>query len=129
MGRLLPAGTVVRDQLDFYSPPNSTVRVPGVMVGTLDVKIFLNGSILPWTAVDGTSIPDSALSAGTILFNEILGAPGFYSSRFFPDRVGYWRLVVYQSSSGNEQIRDYDIVPAGTFSPSSQGGVTASFTK
>jgi hypothetical protein len=117
----------VRGPLDFYSPPNSYVRLPGVTVGSLSASLFLNNVLVPWPLLDGSSVPDSALSAGSVLFNEIQGAPGFYSVRFFPDRTGYWRVVVSHPACG-EQALDYDVTPAGSFSPA-QGGVTATFSK
>ena len=129
MGRLLPAGSVVRDQLDFYSPPGSFIRVAGVSVNALTSKAFLNGSVLPWPLVDGAGLPDSSLSAGSVYFNEVPGAPGYYAVRIFPDRVGYWRIVVYHSASMSEQIREYDVIPAGALSPVQQGGLTATFSK
>lgn len=128
MGRIIPAGSIARDQLDFYSPPGSFVRLTGISPAELQTSIFVNNSPLNWLVVDGSSVPDSSVVAGRIYFNEINGSPGFYSIRFFPDKVGFWRFVAYHPS-GNEQRREFDAVPAGTFNPFAHAGLTATFSK
>lgn len=125
MGRTLPSGSLVRDQLDFYSPPGSSSRLSGVNVNSASITAFFNNSILPWFFSDGSSVSDSSISSGCFWFNEIPGSPGFYSLRFFPDKVGFWRIVVYHSASGSEQIKEYDVVQSNQYVQ----GLSASFTK
>lgn len=89
------------------------------------VKTFANNSALPWPVADGTSLPDSSISAGTVYFNEIPGAPGYYSLRFYPDRTGFWRLVVKSTSTDSESVLEFDVdAPASV-----AGGLNATFTK
>lgn len=126
MSRLVPAASLIRDQVDFYDPPGSVTRATGISVGDIIVTVFANNVALAWTTLDGTAVPDSSISAGTVYFNEIPGNPGFYSIRFFPDRIGFWRIVVSDSAISAESVREFDVAPAGTFSPSN--GLNASFT-
>lgn len=128
MGRLLPSGSIVRDQLDFYSPPGSFVRLPGVSVSQLNLAAFYNNAPVLWPLVDGSSTLDSSIVSGSFYFNAIPGALGYYSLRYYPDKVGYWRVVVYDTVSGSEQVRDYDITTA-VQSSALNTGLIASFTK
>jgi hypothetical protein len=129
MSRLVSAGALVRDQLDLFVP-NTGTRAVGVQAVAMSVRVFVNNSTMPWVLADGTTVPDSSASAGTVFVNEIHDSPGFYSVRFFPDRVGYWRVVVSIPSLSAEVSKDFDVVVAGYFgsAPSGSGGLTASFT-
>lgn len=128
MGRLVSAGVLVYDQLDFFLPAGSVNRVQGVPVANLSLAVFVNNALVLWPLADGTSVADSSISAGTVYYSQISGSPGFYSVRFFPDRVGWWRLVFSNPSLGVEEVRDYDALPPGVLRPSS-GGLNASFSK
>ena len=128
MGRLVSAGCLVRDQIDLFTPPTSINRVVGEVPSQLVLTVFANNGVLAWPLVDGTNTPDSSISAGSVHFNEIVGAPGYYSLRFFPDRTGFWRLVVREQALGEEIIKEFDVVPAGFFnSGSSPNGLNATF--
>ncbi len=123
MGRSVSAGCLIRDQADFYLP-GGTQRASGISVSQVSLDAFSDNGLLEWPIADGSAVADSSISAGTIYFSEIYGAPGFYSIRFFPDRVGYWRMVLRVSAFGSEAIREYDITPSSS-SPSN--GLNASF--
>lgn len=112
MGRLVPAGQLIRDQLDFYMPAGSVNRLTGVVYGSLSLNIFSDNGLLAWPLADGTNVADFSVSAGTVYFNQIAGSPGFYSIRFFPDRIGFWRLVFQNQTLGEEIIRSYDVTSA-----------------
>ena len=129
MSRLVSAATLVFDQVDIRNPSGTIIRATGVVVSNLDVIIFVNNSLLSWDLQDGTLIPDSSISSGVICFNEISGSSGYYSVRFFPDRIGFWRLIFTNASLGEEIILEYDVVPAKTFAPTSANGLNASFTR
>lgn len=131
MSRLVSAGAVVRDQLDVFITPSSTSRVTGLSATAVSVKVFVNNVLMPWATQDGTTVPDPSVSAGTVYVNEIPSAPGFYSVRFFADRVGFWRIVLTVSQYSAEVAHEYDVVVAGYFgsAPSGGGGLTASFVK
>jgi hypothetical protein len=122
MSRLVAAGAIVRSQLDFYSPPNSITRVNGVTIASLGAAIFVNNSQLNWPLADGAAVMDSNVSAGYVYFNEIASSPSYYSVRFFPDRVGFWRLIFTNLSYSIQPILEFDVVPSGTF----QQGVISS---
>lgn len=125
MGRNVSSGSLVRAQIDLFLPAGSVNRVVGVQASTVAVKTFVNNALLPWAVADGTSVQDSSISAGVVYFNEISGAPGYYSVRFFPDRTGYWRLVLRSSSLDSEAVLEFDVVaPAPP-----AGGLNATFTK
>lgn len=119
MSRQVHAQSVVYDQVDFFLGTNR-VSVP---IGSLQTKLFVNNVLLPWTLEDGTLVPDSSIVSTKIYYNEISGSPGYNNIRFFPDRVGFWRLNVIWSTT--EIIKEYDILGAKSFS----GGLNASFTQ
>ncbi len=81
----------------------------------------MNNSVLFWPLVDGSSVPDSSVVAGNVYFNEIASCPGFYSVRFFPDRVGFFRFVFLHSGYSIEVEKDFDVLPPGVLRPSSGG--------
>lgn len=126
MSRALPAACLIRDQLDIFSPADSITRATGIITSDLSVTLFLNNVKVNWSLMDGTSVSDSSISAGSIYFNPISGSSGYYAIRFFPDRVGFWRLVVRHASLSQEVIKEYDVVAAST---SSTSGLNASFVK
>lgn len=109
MVRSLAAGALIRDQLDFYFPTNSKARLVGVQAASLLTHLFFNNEPLMWPLYDGTTVVDASISAGTIYFNEISFSPGYYAVRFFPDKIGFWRLIVANPSIATEQILAYDI--------------------
>ena len=94
MSRLVSAGAIVHAQADFFQPKGSINRPAGIVAASLSMSAFASSSVLSWPLADGASVPDSGISAGTVYFNEVSGAPGFYSVRFFTDRVGFWRVVL-----------------------------------
>lgn len=129
MNRIVPAGSIVYGQLDFYDSV-SRARIPGIQVSDLLFKLFFNNSILNWPLQDGSAIFDSSVAAGIVYFNETSLDSTFYSLRFFPDRVGFWRFVFSDMSIGVEIIQEYDIVPAAVFSSAGpSGGLNATFLK
>jgi hypothetical protein len=90
---------------------------------------FVNGALLPWTLADGSSVPDASISSGTVYLHEISGSPGFYSLRFLPDRIGFWKLILKNGGLGIEVVKDYDVLASGSLKPGSSSGLVASFVK
>lgn len=129
MSRLIAAGAVIYEQLDFYYPPSSITRPTGIVSANLSSTLFVNNGILSWPLVDGSLVADSSISAGSLYFNTISGAAGFYSLRFFPHMVGFWRIIIKHASYSIEIIKDYDVVPSGSFKPSGSSGLNASFVR
>ena len=93
-------------------PAGSINRVVGESYTSLALSIFSNNVALPWPLADGTLVADSSISAGTVYFNQITGSPGYYSVRFFPDRVGFWRLILREATLGEQVILSYDVTHA-----------------
>lgn len=129
MGRLVAAGAAVYSQVDFFLPVGSINRATGVVIGSLTLDSFVNGSSLPWPLVDGSAVSDSSISSGSVYFHEISGSPGFYSIRFFADRVGFWRFVLKNSGLQTEIVLEFDIIAAGALKPGGAGGLNASFIR
>lgn len=127
MGRTVSAGVLVRDQLDIYNPPSSFTRSTGVVPSGISVTAFVNNAAVAWPLADGTAVADSSVSAGTVYFNEIPGSAGFYSLKFFPDRVGFWRFVIRIAATSTEVVKEYDVVPSQQVNASS--GLNASFLR
>lgn len=112
MGRQLPAGQLIRDQVDFYIPAGSINRMTGVAYTSLSLVTFADNALISWPLADGTNVADASVSAGKVYFNEIAGSPGYYAVRFFPDRIGFWRLIFREATLGEEVILSYDVTPA-----------------
>jgi len=127
MSRIVTAGSVIYEQLDFYYPINSIIRSVGIVPANLTCTVFVNNGVLNWPLIDGTGIVDSSISSGSIYFNEI--ANGFYSLRFFPHMVGFWRIITKHASYSIELIKDYDIVPSGSFKSTGSSGLNATFVR
>jgi hypothetical protein len=129
MSRLLAAGTVIYDQLDFYSPSSTINRINGIVVANLSLLVFVNNGLTSWPLADGTSIPDSSISSGSIYFNEIAGSDGYYNLRYFPNQIGFWRMIVIHSAYSIEIVKEYDIIASGSLKPTSGTGLNASFVR
>jgi len=124
-GRLVQVNQVVPDQVDFFQSDGFT-RVTALTPANLVSRIFFNNALQPWPLVSGLNIPDAQVVAGKIYFNEIPGSPGYYSVRFRPNAVGYWRNVLVYAAGTQEAAQDFDAVPS---QPTAEGGLSASFIK
>ena len=125
MSRLVQVGAVLKAQLDFYASPGSATRVTGLTNANISVVLFKNNSVTSWPVLDGSLVLDSAISAGSIYFNEISGAPGYYSVRFFPDSTGFWRLSSVYSDV--DQVLEFDLTSSQSLVPTNDGFIV-SFT-
>ncbi len=123
MDRSVTAGSLARAQADFFLPVGSLNRVVGVSPSSLSVKTFANNLLLSWPIADGTTVLDSSVSSGIVYFNQISGASGFYGVRFFPDRTGFWRLIISSASLVQEVVLEFDV----TAPPATADGLMASF--
>ncbi len=121
MGRLISAGALAYEQLDFFFPVGTSRRFTGISASDLQMWLFVNNQILSWPLVDGSSVVDSSIVSGKVYFNEIAGSPGFYSLRFFPDRVGFFRMAFLNPSISVEVSKEFDVVPPGVLRPSTGG--------
>jgi hypothetical protein len=124
-GRIVQANQVVLDQVDFFQGDGFT-RVTGLVPGNLVSQVFFNNSLQAWPLVSGNAVADAQVTAGRIYFNEIPGHPGFYSVRFRPDALGYWRNLLTYPSGQQTAAQDFDVVQS---SPAMESGIQASFIK
>jgi hypothetical protein len=124
-GRQVYVNTLVFDQSDFFQTDGFT-RVVGLTPSQLVMNLFYNNEAQPWPFVDGTSISDVKATSGSIYWNAIPGAPGFYGVRFRPSAVGYWRLLISYPVGQQILAQDYDVLPA---SPTIEQGLKPSFVK
>lgn len=119
MARHIFAGRVAFSHADFIESGN---RKSGIEWLDVEAKVFFNGEILPWPISDGSNTPDSSIGSGVIYFNEVVGAVGFYLVRFFPDKTGFWRVVLKHSET-KEVTLEFDVSSSTQFS----SGLLASF--
>jgi hypothetical protein len=124
-GRLVYANQTVVDQQDFFQSDGYT-RVTGLLVGNLTMKLFSNNVLQPWSFVTGANLTDIQILSGSVYWWEIPGSPGFYSVRFRPNAVGYWRLVLSYPAGMLTEAHDYDVVPVP---PPVAQGLTSSFVR
>ena len=124
-GRIVQANQVVLDQVDFFAPDGFT-RVQGLVPGVLVSQVFFNNTIQPWPLVSGIAVTDAQVTAGRIYFHEITGHPGFYSVRFRPDALGYWRNLLTYPAGQQISAQDFDVVQSA---PAMESGLSASFIK
>lgn len=124
-GRLVRNNETVRDQSDFFQSDGFT-RVTGLTVGQIQGALFYNNTPQPWALTDGTGVTDTQIAAGKVYWNEVGGAPGYYSVRFMPNAVGYWRLLLTYSAGQQIEAQDYDVIDQ---SPMVEQGLKSSFNK
>jgi hypothetical protein len=124
-GRTVQSNQVVQDQVDFFQPDGFT-RVVGLSPGNLVSQIFYSNIQQPWPLVSGIGVPDAQISAGYVYFNETVNAPGFYSVRFRPNSIGYWRNLLTYPVGLQITAQDFDVVQNASLSES---GLHASFMK
>ncbi len=101
MSQTVSSSSVAYAQPDFFLAGS---RLTGIVPNDLTPSVFANDVLLAWPLEDGSEVPDSAIQAGTVYFNEISSRPGFYSLRFWVDRVGYWRIVLLHQTAGEASV-------------------------
>lgn len=122
-GRLIPINRVVVDQADIFAPDDYT-RITGLTVGDISHVLFYNNDAQPWVLTAGETVTDAQVAAGKVYFNEITGQPGFYSVRFRPNAVGFWRLVLDYPAGPRTLGLGFDVVAEP---PVVASGLKASF--
>jgi hypothetical protein len=123
-GRIVQANQTVLDQVDFFAPDEFT-RILGLIPASLASRIFFENVLQPWPLISGLGITDAQVVSGSIYFNEIPGNPGFYSVRFRPNALGYWRNILSYAAGLQTEAHDFDVVP----SVATSNGLHASFIK
>jgi hypothetical protein len=124
-GRLVQQNQVVYDQVDFFQSDDFT-RVPGLTPSSLVLQVFFENVPQPWPLVNGLPTTDAQVASGNVYFNEIAGSPGFYTVRWRPNAIGYWRLIITYTAGQQIDGQDYDVVSSV---PTVESGLSASFIK
>lgn len=124
-GRIVQVNQIILDQADFFRSDGYT-RVTGLGVPDITSDLFFSNVRQPWTLDDGSGVSDARIASGRVYFNEVPGSPGYYSVRFRPNAVGYWRLLITYVAGEQIVAQDYDVVPQV---PVVAGNVKASFVK
>jgi hypothetical protein len=122
-GRLIPINRVVIDQADIFAPDDFT-RILGLTIADITSTLFFDNVAQPWVLTNGSTVTDAQVAAGKVYFNEITGQPGFYSVRFRPNAVGFWRLVLTYPVGSRVVGLGFDVVPE---LPVVASGLKASF--
>ena len=110
MSRTVFGNRTVLDQADFLLPDDFT-RVTGLTTASITSTLFFDNVAQPWTLLSGVGVTDVQVVSGKVYFNEITGQPGFYSVRFRPNAVGFWRLVLAYPAGFRIQAFGIDVVP------------------
>ena len=124
-GRVVQANQVVFDQVDFFLSDGFT-RVARLVPGNLEPQVFFNNSPQAWPIVAGNTVSDAQVNAGQLYFSEIPGLLGYYSLRFRPNALGYWRIVLTYPAGLQISAQDFDVVQSA---PAMESGLKASFVK
>lgn len=126
-GRLVTINQTILDQADFFQPDGFT-RVMGITAtgGLITSVLFYNNIEQPWPLTDGVPVIDDKVASGKVYWNEIASEPGYYTVRFRPNALGYWRLLINYPTGTQIVAQDYDVVAR---MPLSGGGLKASFVK
>lgn len=122
-GRLLRVNETVIDQADYFQVDDFT-RVAGLTFVDVSTQLFFDNALQPWTLVNGAATTNGLVTAGSVYFHEITGAPGHYSLRFRPNAAGYWRLLLTYAAGQQILAYDYDVMSDPV---PMHGGLKASF--
>lgn len=105
--RVVPANTLVYDQLDWFQGDFFT-RIGGLVPANLALVVFVNNTVTAWPLTSGVGVTDAQVQAGRVYFQEL--TTGYYGVRFRPNALGYWRLD-FRYAAGVQAISlDYDVV-------------------
>lgn len=125
MARIVFPNRAVLDQADIFQPDDFT-RVVGLTSAAISSTLFFDNAAQPWPLLDGSLISDAQIVSGNVYWNEIVGQPGFYSVRFRPNAVGFWRLNLVYAAGSRVVTLEYEVVPEP---PVVATGLQASFVK
>lgn len=120
--RFVQINQVIFDQVDifqsdFFNP------VTGLDPTDVSLSVFFNNTLVTWPLVDGSSVIDSQVVAGSVFWSEL--STGAYGVRFYPNNLGHWKLVFKYAPSPSQVINlDYDVKDLPNFVES---GLRANF--
>jgi hypothetical protein len=105
--RTVQANQVVYDQVDLFLVDQYT-RATGVQVTDVTLAVTLNNAPVAWPLVDGTSVNNQQVVAGSIYWAVLTN--GGYGIRFFPNQLGHWNLTFTYPGSTQIVGIDFDVV-------------------
>lgn len=97
--RLVQVNQVIYDQVDIFQVDQFN-RVTGLLTTDVTLTLFLNNTLVSWPLVDGSSVIDSQVVAGSVYWTQL--SNGAYGVRFFPNSLGHWNLNI--TYPGTQQI-------------------------
>lgn len=115
----------VIDQVDLFEGDAFT-RQSGLTVADVFSQVFHDNVAQPWALVDGATVANNLVKAGSVYLHEISGSAGNYSLRFRPNAMGYWRISLAYVAGSQFLGLDYDVT-MGPLEVSE--GLTASFDR
>lgn len=123
MSRAISTSTLIFDQIVIRAVGGA--RIAGALHSQFTLRVFLNGALQSWTISSGSGVQNASISAGTLYFQEIPGASGFYSVRLFIPGPGFWTFSLQYNPTPQEVVLEFD---ASSSSPDCSSGTIASFT-
>lgn len=115
--RLIPTNQPALDLADIFQVDGYT-RITGLSASNVAIAVFCNNVPQPWTTLNGAGLTDAQLLAGHVYWHEVGAGTGYYSVRWRPNGVGFWRVLITYAAVPQVTALDYDVV---AFSPESQG--------
>lgn len=120
--RQIQVNQVIFDQVDIFQT-DFFARVPGLLVTDVTLTLFFNNTPVSWPLVDGTSVTDSQVAAGSVYWSELPNHA--YGIRFFPNSLGHWNLSISYSPVPSQIVSiDFDVV---NLPLTVDSGITANF--
>jgi hypothetical protein len=111
--------------VDFFQIDGFT-RVNGLNTSTVTTTVWFNNVLQPWGLVPGSTVTDGQVASGSVYFNEVVGQSGYYSVRFRPNALGYWRILVVYPTGTQIVSLEYDVVSEP---PPPDQGLKAAFVR
>lgn len=120
--RMVQVNRTVFDQVDLFQSDLYT-RITGLEPSDVSVTVMFNNVVIAWPLVDGTSVLDTQVVAGSIYWNEL--SNGAYGIRFFPNSLGRWNLDISYATAPQQIVGlAFDVVNLPLLV---DGGLRASF--
>lgn len=105
--RMVQIQQVIFDQVDIFQSDFFN-KVTGLQPSDVTLTLYFNNTATSWTLVDGSSVQDSQVVAGSVYWTELPNHS--YGVRFFPNSLGHWNLTISFAPSPSQIISiDYDV--------------------
>ena len=124
--RLVRSNETIVEQVDFFQVSDGYTRITGLTISQTQQTLFFNNVLAPWQFVTGLGVTDAMVASGKVYFAEIPGSSGYYSVRFRPNAVGYWRLSILYPTASLGTVLGYDVISVPT---TADAGLQSSFIR